>query len=361
MTLFGPGFLEDSALIKWGEGATRNAMMQMAASVWDLPILFDNYKPNTGFGNRDFVNLIHNIIEGGEKDRLSRASKLQESKEIYSWPVCTGEDVPDSDTASVARLLLVEFDYVAKGWNHDLSLAQTKPWLLNEIGTMFIYWIASEEGKDAARFIVENKDDRLKATNEFVLQKYPKMVNSLRVSKNLQKIVDMYELLCKSPVIGPVMESYQEEFWSGYMRILTIMHESTNEAFEANHFIETLKALVDSKRAVLLPKDQNLRALYLVDEFKFNKDQAFQRLIGYEDADHVYLIPKLARSTVDKFGGRDGLNGISNRALFSQLVGMGIVEDLNNSGKASSLVKVDGKVMRVLVISKPKWDEFYED
>ncbi|MSP11815.1 MAG: DUF927 domain-containing protein [Chloroflexi bacterium] len=79
MSLYGAGFLRDDLLIKWGEGATRNAIMALATYAHDLPLLIDNYKPSTGDGARGFINLMHNLLEGGEKDRLSRAAEIKET------------------------------------------------------------------------------------------------------------------------------------------------------------------------------------------------------------------------------------------------------------------------------------------
>lgn len=109
MCIYGDAFSNDYLLTKWGEGATRNSLMSMATQAHDLPFLIDNYKPNTGDGARGFIGLIHNILEGSEKDRLNRASQLMDTKPIFCWPVCTGEDVPDIDTATLARILVIQF------------------------------------------------------------------------------------------------------------------------------------------------------------------------------------------------------------------------------------------------------------
>jgi hypothetical protein len=117
MSIYGAEFSNDRALIKLGEGATRNAIMAYATNAHDMPLFIDNYKPNTGFGFHDLVNLIHNILEGGEKDRLTRASTIKEARPVHCFPIITGEDVPDHDPATLARLLLIAFELmkISKG------------------------------------------------------------------------------------------------------------------------------------------------------------------------------------------------------------------------------------------------------
>ena len=99
--------------------------MALAAHAHDLPFLIDNYKPNTGGGSRDFVNLIHNLIEGGEKERLTRTAELRDNKPIYCWPIVTGEDVPGDDPASLARVLVVPFEWERGKPNDQLSQGTT--------------------------------------------------------------------------------------------------------------------------------------------------------------------------------------------------------------------------------------------
>ena len=111
LAIYGAGFLEDEFLLKLGEGATRNAIMGYAAQAHDLPLFLDNFKANTGDGARGLVNLIHNLLEGGDRERMLGARELKESRPIHCWPVFTGEDVPASDPATLARVLVVPFEW----------------------------------------------------------------------------------------------------------------------------------------------------------------------------------------------------------------------------------------------------------
>jgi hypothetical protein len=159
--------------------------MAFATNAHDMPLFIDNYKPNTGFGFHDLVNLIHNILEGGEKDRLSRASTIKESRPVHCFPIITGEDVPDHDPATLARLLLIAFEWQAGQPNEKLALAQKDSEQLSAIGLSWLTWVGSPEGqriiKDTARFLPAVRDGWALYLREIRKD----MVNILRVATNI--------------------------------------------------------------------------------------------------------------------------------------------------------------------------------
>ena len=89
------------------------------------PLLIDNYNPTPG-GQRALVGLIHNTLEGSDKDRLDRNANLKESKPVYACPVITGEDIPHNDAATLARMLVVRFDDQPENAGDLLAVAQEK-------------------------------------------------------------------------------------------------------------------------------------------------------------------------------------------------------------------------------------------
>ena len=143
MAIYGAGFLADEFLLKLGEGATRNAIMGYAAQAHDLPLFLDNFKANTGDGARGLVNLIHNLLEGGDRERMLGARELKESRPIHCWPVFTGEDVPASDPATLARVLVVPFEWSHGADNPRLTAAQAAAAHLPAVGRAWLDWLAS--------------------------------------------------------------------------------------------------------------------------------------------------------------------------------------------------------------------------
>ena len=107
MAVYGAGFLSEESLLRWGEGATNNAMLAIAAACGCLPTGIDNYKATHRDGAGKFVSVVHTILEGRERERLNRNAELRETREYASTLLVTGEDLP-AEASTVARLLPVE-------------------------------------------------------------------------------------------------------------------------------------------------------------------------------------------------------------------------------------------------------------
>ncbi len=347
MCLYGPEFIRDEHLLKMGEGMTRNASMALAGSAHDLPILFDNYKPTTGRGDRDFINLIHNVIEGGEKARLNRNSELKDRKEIRAWPIVTGEDLPDTDPASLARILAVEFSWPNGKENPELTAAQQHPAALARMGTAWINWLESDDGQKAIDEISDSFVERRDKWAEYLRSKRPDMVNILRVASNLATNRLTYELASRCPALQVVLSVHQEDYQEGLFSIGYQMGDYTSESLEARRFIEGLKSL---KAAGRIRFAQRLGDDYTIE------DQ-----VGYKDQEGYYLILQVAREAVDELYKRSGgLGGVSPQTLCSQLKDIGFVARTGRN-RTTRIVRTGTGRKRVLHLKKDALDERNEE
>jgi hypothetical protein len=310
MCLYGHGFIRDDLLVKWGQGATNNALMAMAVAAYDLPFLIDNYKPNTGDGPKAFVNLIHNIVEGGEKDRLNRASELRDSRPVFAWPLVTGEDVPDKDPASLARVLVVTFARPA-----DLSYltqAQRLSAHLCAIGRSWIEWIEGD-GKAiiieaAARFETVRND-----WTTFLVEARPDIQNALRIASNLATNELTWAIAEQHPAIGALVRTHADAYFAGLQATARRMADYTAESMEAQRFIEMLRDMLTTEQAVLI----NRGTMPGLDS---------QRMVGWKAEDGgAYLLMPMARALIERYFGKDVLNTISEKTLYSQLQDLGFI------------------------------------
>lgn len=313
MCLYGSEFIEDHLLLKWGEGATRGAMMSLAAHAHDLPLLIDNYKPTTGGGARDFINLTHSILEGGEKDRLNRTSELRDSKPVFTWPVATGEDVPDNDAASLARILVVPFVRKPGQPNPALDRAQELSPHLCAIGAAWLDWLESDEGRNLAD---RAKNHFRKCRNQWAerLREWrPDMTNPHRVASNLATSELTWDLMEHCPLISELARKYAKQHADGLIEIAQEMSHQTAESLEASRFLSAIKQLLATGKCVLadrhkaVPTDDSGRVAGIV--------------IGYDgEGEGVYLLPDVARSEVERLlSSQNGLGGISSKTLHKQL------------------------------------------
>ncbi len=293
MSIWGPDFVRDERLIKWGEGATRNAVMALAASASDLPFFIDNYKPQTGDGERDFINLIHNILEGGEKDRLNRFAQLKETKPVHCWPLITGEDVPSSDSASLARVLLVNFEKQRSRQNAQLSFAQKHAGHLCAVGNAWLNWIEDPSGQDAIQQTANRLAEARSSWADYLYRRRADLADPLRVATNLAMNELAYTLACENPVLGDVLKQYQRLHIAGLEAVANAMADSTAESLEALRFLSALRELLATDRALL------------VDRAKAGRDhitpQDRDRVIGWVDSDgSAYLLTEVTVNLIER-------------------------------------------------------------
>lgn len=344
MCLYGAGFSRDDLLIKWGEGATRNAIMAMAAHAHDMPLLIDNYKPNTGGGARDFVNLIHNILEGGDKDRLTRSAMLRETKPVHVFPLVTGEDVPDEDPASLARVLVISLEWQKGQPNEALSRAQTLAEHLPAVGESWIAWLESDEGQaQVTKFSAKLPDTRARWAT--VLQsRHAQAVNVLRIATNLATNELTWLLACEHPIIGQLLSDYTHEHYEGLMEIAEVLAERTSLSLEAQQFASALRELLTTRQYILIHRSKD-------EPMDLDRD----RMLGWYDQDGLYLLPKITLKAIKYLLGLGSLP-ISPQALYSQMESLGWLAVTGNDSTVK-VMRIADRTVRVLHLSPAILDE----
>lgn len=340
MALYGQNFLQDSLLIKLGQGATTNAIMALSTHAHDLPFLIDNYKPSTGGGARDLINLLHNILEGGEKDRLQRSSELRETKPVFCWPLVTGEDVPETDPATLARMLIIPFTCEPGSSNPKLTEAQEGAEHLCALGASWLDWLETDDGHDAVLDETRKFTDTREGWATSLRQVYPKMANIFRVATNLATNQLTWQMLLQHPIIGPAVADYTNDHTKGLRMLMDEMGACTTESMEASRFLAMLVELLTSGRVQLLDYPQTPA-----------NDSERDRMIGWKHSDgSVYLLPDLAREAVERTMGRESLGGLSDRTLHSQLASLNMLKS-QEPGRFTVNRKIQGKSTRLLHLS----------
>lgn len=335
MCLYGPGFSSNDNLLKLGEGATRNAIMAFAAHAHDLPLLIDNYKPNTGNGKNDFVNLIHNILEGGDRKRSERTGALRDSKLIRCIPIVTGEDLPRDDAASIARILLVTFAWQRGEANDHLTAAQEGSEHLCAVGWTWIQWLRSQEGNAAVK-AAGKAFPRLRAEWAARLAEIEKdSANIARVASNLAVNQLAWQTALQHPDIGPVLAPYTAEHTAGLRAIARTMAKSTVEAMEAHQFRNALREMLKSGQCKLIDRTVGMPG-------EHDRD----RVVGWKDNDGIYLLPAVALAQVKRLLGPTQLL-ISTQTLYGQMEQLGWLAT-KGGDRTTKVVSINTEKVRVL-------------
>lgn len=348
MCLYGPGFAHSDNLIKWGEGATRNAVMAFATRAHDMPLLIDNYKPNTGGGDKDFINLIHNILEGGEKDRLNRASELKEAKPVHCFPLITGEDTPATDPASLARVLVLKFEWQRGAANPALTYAQDRSQMLCAIGDAWISWLEAEAGRAVAESYAGELNTRRAWWADYLRSLRPDMVNILRVATSLAVNELTWQIACYHPGLGSLLSRYTEAHFAGLQTIAATMADQTTEALAALRYLDALRELVTTGQALLVPRPVGVPT-----------DPDRDRMIGWRDSDGIYLLPKLALHAVKRLLGPGELAD-SPQTIYAQLDSLGLLAGKDKQ-QTTRQIKIGGANKRVLHIKPGAFDAADDD
>ena len=313
MCIYGD-FLTDERLLKWGEGATRNSLLKYAAKAHDLPLLLDNFKPNTGDGSRGFTNLVHNLIEGTDRDRLSRSAELRPPAVIRCWPTFTGEDVPADDPATIARLLVIRYKWDGQGENARLARAQADAGHLPAVGGAWLAWLETDEGQRLAHAAGAQFAATRAAWLRLLKAAEQQAPNAARIASNLAINQLTWWVLRQHPTLGPVLEPYTDQHEAGLAEVAADMIKRTRIAREAVRFLATVAELLISGRCVLAVKGART-------------NESPDRVIGWRDAktNTVYLLPDVAKREVLKVLGPDGLGILSDNALHEQIADMGLI------------------------------------
>ncbi len=347
MSIWGPEFTRDDRLIRWGEGATGNAIMSVATYASDLPLLIDNYKPGVAGGAKTFRALIHAIVEGSEKLRLKSSSDLRDQKLIACWPIFTGEDTPNDDAASLARVLVLHFDWPRGEANERLAQAQRQAQHLNAVGRSLLDWLETDASRPVIASAAQQFPSLRSTWARRIIEADLNATNPLRVASNITTNQLAIWILRHHPDIGPVIAPYADQHSAGLLDLAIGMAQRTAESLEASRFLNTLQELLATGELDLIPES--------------GKDAAGndyprplpERRLGWKAADGTtYLLGQKALSDVLKKLGSEALGGISLPTLYDQLAALGLIASYGRTGDHhTKLVRIaaeGGRPIRVL-------------
>jgi len=346
MCIYGPNFIRDERLIKLGIGATPNAAIAIAAQCYDLPYFVDNFKLNSGgLTARDLISVIHSLMEGGEKDRLNTDATLKDFRALRCWPIFTGEDIPDSDPASIARILSITLDFQRGQPNETLSFVQEHSASLNAIGSAWLHWLTGD-GYNVAAEVGALTAQRRAHWAAWIQSHYPNSANILRVATNIATNELAWNLLCLHPTLGAVASKYTAKHTAGLINLAHEMGRGTSESVEAVRYISALRDLLTAGQATLAPRTNPIDT----------KTDPRERIIGFEDDDYIYILPSIARDMVGRLLGNDWV-APSAQVLYAQFRSLGIMD-----GDSTKQVKINGQKKRLICFYKGEfWGETPEN
>ncbi|BCM89095.1 hypothetical protein IAD21_00939 [Abditibacteriota bacterium] len=351
MSIYGD-FGADDKLLKLGAGGTVNAMMNYPAAAADLPLLFDNFKPGTGTGQKDATTLVHALLEGTERKRLNRDGSHRAAREYRCWPQFTGEDTI-SDAASIARMLIVGASDPPSECIEALTKLQANAHRLPRIGGHWLAWLLTDKARAIIAHEAKQVGERRGYWVSYLRKKSSEMVNAMRVATSLSLCEFLWRVAKQCPILGEVFEWWEVRFREALRHCADNMTGYSAQSHEANRYLSTLRTLVIGQRAYLQEKGRDPEK---------NEHRTF---VGWQDSNLVYLLPNAAFAAAsDALRSQpNGLNGLAENTISKQLDQLGFLEK-KDGAKYAPKCDVGGTEIRrprVLVLKKTRFFDEDED
>lgn len=280
LQIYGSGFASKNTMIKLGEdGATKNAAKTIAATAGCMPVLLDNFKPYKTWSISELASLIHSLIEGSDKARLTKDSELRDSRSFYCLPLITGEDYA-VDAATSARIMKLNWT------KPDISILDSAtPEMrkhLPAIGRVWLGWLMSEDGIKA----MEKMKEEFPKVRAGIIDEFKgiKATNPDRLATNLALERLGFDLMMNHPIFGQYFRKFSEEYKSGFIKSVQSVGKATSEGSEVNVIVDMLREGIATE-SLSLGKDHPGYG---------------QTVIGCCDDKYVYIYPQVLEEYASK-------------------------------------------------------------
>ncbi len=333
MGTYGVGYLNEDTLMRWGAGATQNALMKAAATAGFLPFLVDNYKPIKKEDPANLIGLIQAILEGSDKARLTSDSEFKESLKFACTLLITGEDFPE-ESSTMARCLVVDWSPIHS--SERLTRAQDKADNLPALGKEWLTWL-SENHATVEDVFKDYESHRRGLYKDLVA--LDNAVNAGRLSTSLTLLQLIWAVALTCPALAKVLQEFSSDFKDGISSLLRRSPAEINAANEAEEFVETLNELIGTGQAKLVSDGTDMTG---------HKD-----VVGWVRQDgEVCIFPKTARSLTAIVA--PTAQKLTASSLYKQLDQRGYIRtEVKNGNTERTLIrKFNGKTHRVLVFTR---------
>lgn len=184
MALYGAGWASvEHAPSTWR--STENAIEKMGSYASDALFLVDDYRPDSARG-KTFTSVVHRYTDG-ERQRLTRTSKLDNNVPFRGWLLSTGEMVNTAESSVLARMVVLQFRPREDGLalNEALAAAQAGAEALPTVTARFIQWVTGQDAAALRRRLAAEITRRRALVAEAITQEKENVVNRDRVAENV--------------------------------------------------------------------------------------------------------------------------------------------------------------------------------
>jgi hypothetical protein len=303
LSLFG-SFMPDHPTDTWA--STPNSIQRLGWHLKDTVMLLDDYK-KAQVKPEKVTQLVQNYGDGIGKGRLNSNSELRATYPIRGVIISSGEDQPEGEASTLARILSVD---LAKGHVHLGRLTRLQdsdgPYL-HLLTIDYLQWVL-EQGD-----MGEEPRDLHHMTRSAVLAKLKDVehaTNPGRVASNVAMLAVAWVLFCRFLVARGYWTQERVDAWLLQARtdLLALAKRqldlTTGERY-SNLFLEGVQGLLASGKAVLVDAERETPTV-----------EPGQVVIGARAHDGLYLVVETTYNEVSKATrAAGGTVGYSKKAL----------------------------------------------
>jgi hypothetical protein len=332
-------FTKDTLPANWE--STPNAIEKISFVAKDIPFVIDDFapQPNTGRA-KDLDNTAARIIRSvgnrSGRQRLKSNLKLQKNYAPRGLILATGEQLP-SGRSVMARILCVDIN----SENIDVSKltnAQNNQCVYPHAMAAYILWIANrwENLKKELPYKWKEKRQEIQTVYQKFSEFHPRLPE---IHASLYCAMDLALTFAEeeAKVSHERIEAIKEKCIKALHQVIERQNIQIQDEKPTKYFFETLSELICQNKLHLVRKNVAVSA-----------DHKGQ-LLGWEDGEYIYLLPRMAYHTVFSCAKTEGRYfPVKRNTLYKMLIQEGIlIPDGENS---TTVIYQDLKAIRVMKI-----------
>jgi hypothetical protein len=297
-------FMPDHPTDTWT--STANSVQKLGWHLKDTVMLLDDYK-RANIKAEKVTQLVQNYGDGIGKGRLNSNSELRATYPIRSVIISSGEDQPEGEASTLARILTVDLAKGAVHLGHLTRLQGKDGPYLHLLTIAYLQWLLAQgDLGDEPRTLHQRTRTAVLAK----LNDAQHATNPGRVASNVAALFVAWTLCCRFLVAQGHWTQARADAWRQQAKtdLLALAKRqldlTTGERY-SNLFLEAVQGLLVSGKAVLIHADRETPTM-----------EPGQVVIGAHAPDGLYLVVETTYNEVSKATrAAGGTVGYSKKAL----------------------------------------------
>jgi len=277
MTSFYGHFTRDTPPAQWGD--TVNTVEVLGYALADGLFWVDDWKPCYS-DERTFTRFLHAYSRGMGRGRLTKDSKVRQDRPCRGLLLSTGETTIEGEASILARMLVLEIPPWEKRDPGGKKLAQAEILrsMLPGFTAHFAQWIAVQvETGTLQKLLAREYEVSVKGYRDKLTAQLGRQANTGRVIGNWATLITVYRLLRQF-----LEERDADDTLPAWQDSIVETAKAVQEERAGQVFIDTLGQLLASGDVRLVDLDSD-------EEVKPGTP-----IIGYQDRQHLYLLPEIS-------------------------------------------------------------------